>query len=533
MTPLFNSTRDMLSLNVKVSMVNVKFFPEVILSIFKLESFFFAPEMFIGYSILQLSLYSIVIKFISRTETSYKPDFTGFGIYIFSASLLLLFNDSTTCFFLMSASNSTFINDYFASVCKILIAFSIVAFFLSVQFVRSKVSLINSFEYYSFISSASLGAMLICSANDFIAAYLALELQSISLYLMACSKKNSNYSIESGLKYFIIGSFSSMFFLFGSSLIYGTCGTINFQELQVILSYWSNFQTIYELNSIHLGFFFVATSLLIKLAAAPFHLWSIDVYESAPSASTYFFSVVPKISLFVLLTKIFYSIGFSLNFSGSIYGYFSLFALFSIIVGSLGGIEQRRLKSLLAYSSVGHTGYLLLSISTGLEFGGLMVFYYLSFYIISSVCLWAIVMFLKKKSPTKLKFNKELGDLSLLYKSNFMLAIVTSTTLFSLSGVPPVVGFLIKFGAFFVAIESSAYLLAVLGILLTVISTFYYLRVVKIIFFEKVTVGKLYCPITSAKAAVIAKSFLLLFLFFVEPSLVYLVISKLYLTSLF
>lgn len=442
---------------------------------------------------------------------------------------MLLNEDSAQFIKTLLNLNLTFFNDYLSFIAKIIICLSVSVFFLSMSFHKSNFSLKNSFEYFSFLTTSTLGTIILCSSEDLITAYLSIELQSISFYLMACSRKNSNYSIESGLKYFIIGSFSSAFFLLGLSYVYVSCGTLNLLELKCLLPLLFstiNTNNFLELNVVYLGFGLICFSIFIKLAVAPFHLWSIDVYESSPTVTTYFFAVIPKLGLFILLIRIFYLNGFWF-FLPSFSKYCLVFSLLSIIIGALGGIEQRKLKSLLAYSSLGHTGYVLLAFSTGVELSVGFIIYYLILYMLSSLCFWSIFVFLKQKTYFyKKKTNKELGDFLLLIKSNSTLAFATSITVFFLAGIPPLVGFLTKFGAFLTSVQLSSYLIAVVGILFSVISTFYYLRFIKIIFFENNNVGKLYYPVTSKKSFLISLFSISLILLFITPSFAYVIILK-------
>ena len=240
----------------------------------------------------------------------------------------------------------------------------------------------------------------------------------------------------------------------------------------------------------------------------------------------FFFAVVPKIGLFLLLMRICY-IGFYNIFLGQYQIYFFLLAVASIFVGSIGGLEQRKLKTLLAYSSISHTGYLLLSFSSGNIEGIQMMFYYLVIYMISGLCLWSVYMFVRQNRSLYFnKTNKELGDLVLLKESNPMLALILAITLFSIAGIPPLVGFLAKIGIFLTVIKSSAYLVALISILLSVISTFYYIRLIKILYFENILVGKLYVPITTQKSLLISVLALSIIILCMDPMIVYLTFVK-------
>jgi NADH-quinone oxidoreductase subunit N len=445
------------------------------------------------------------------------------------ASFLLLNEDLLTAGSL--ASNNFVVNDYLSFVVKLVICLISVLFLVITNVSFRDEPINNNFEYAVLVITSILGLLLLCSANDLILAYLAIELQSVAFYIMAAFKKNSNYSVESGLKYFIIGSLSSALFLFGSSLIYGCVGSLSFDDLNMFLSLSSCDNSLtdavgFKLTLVYIGFIILCISILIKLAAAPFHFWSLDVYEGSPNSTTFFFAVVPKIGLFLLLMRICY-VGFYEIFLDQYQLYFFIFAMLSIFVGSIGGLEQRKLKTLLAYSSISHTGYLLLSFSSGNIEGIQMMFYYLVIYMISGLCFWSVYMFVRQKRSNYFnKTNKELGDLVLLKDSNPMLAFILAITLFSIAGIPPLVGFLAKVGIFLSVIKSSAHLVAVISILLSVISTFYYIRLIKILYFENSLVGKLYLPITTKKSLIISVLALSIIILCIDPMIIYLTFVK-------
>ena len=283
---------------------------------------------------------------------------------------------------------------------------------------------------------------------------------------------------------------------------------------------------VFNIKTVYYGFMLICLSLLIKLAIAPFHFWSLDVYEGSPNPSTFFFAVVPKIGLFVLLIRLCYSGFYDIMLHWQFY--FLILSLLSIFVGSLGGLEQRKLKSLLAYSSISHSGYLLLSFSTnGIE-GIQMMIYYVIIFMLSGLCFWSVYMFLRQKMKNNYynKQNKELGDLVLLRESNPMLALTLTLTLFSIAGIPPLVGFLAKLGIFLSALSSSTYVIALFGVLLSVISTFYYIRVIKILYFENTLAGKLYYSISTNKSILISILLLSIIFICIYPMILYFVSHK-------
>ena len=547
------------------------------------------PEMFLGISILYLILHGTFIS----TKKEYPlihDSILNIGILILISTFFLVVHDPISSIIDMTCFNNSIANDYLGNSSKlIIVGFSLFCLLMIQQYLTEQK--INHFEYIVLFLFALLGLLLLCCANDLITAYLAIELQSLAFYAMAAFKRNSTFSIDAGLKYFILGSFSSGLLLFGSSLIYGLTGTVNFEDLKDLFSntfpgnttfdftttsslvfdtqaldflqklpqqqilnkgvytltsmeYVSLVQLLNEIDNVRLvdyqeSFLFnksfdtsliqfsvilVLISLFFKLALAPFHVWLPDVYEGSPLSSTMFFAIIPKIGVLTLLVRIVYH-GFY-GFLDYWQQYLVLVAVLSVLVGSVTALEQRKLKSLLAYSSIGHVGYLLVSYSTGTLDGLQMLFFYIIVYMLAGLCLWSILILMKKKYNYSVKSSKDLGDLSLLLKSNNTLAFIFCIVFFSIAGVPPLIGFLAKAGIFLVAIESSMYFVAFISILCSVISTFYYLRVIKVVLFEQKLVGSLYYPLETQKASVITAIFFLVIFFFINPTLLYLISYK-------
>lgn len=489
------------------------------------------PEIFLGISIIYLIIYG---TFLSNNDRYLliQNSVLYLSVLIISLFCFLLVNDSVNCNN-FQVFNNTICVDYLGSCSKVLIAIIAIFCFLIMQhyLILQK---FNYFEYNVLILFALLGIFVICSSNDLITAYLSIELQSLSFYLMAAFKKDSAFSVDAGLKYFILGAFSSSLFLLGSSILYGISGSINFEDFKnLFFLIYSNYDSIYDVNNnsfvkhifingglIQFALVFIFVSLLFKLAIAPFHLWSIDVYEGSPSSSTFFFAVIPKLAIFILFVRIFYSSFFEYTIKWRYY--IALIAILSIIVGSFAGLEQKRLKSLLAYSSISHMGYTLVAFSTGTFEGIQMIFCYLFLYTIAGLCMWSIFLLIQLKYRYMKKQNKDLGDLVLLSKSNNILALFFSTVFLSLAGLPPMIGFLVKIGLFLVSIEASMYFVTIISILCSVISTFYYIRILKIIFFESSITGKLYYPIKSHISIIIVCLFYFLLFLFINPTLIYL-----------
>ena len=489
------------------------------------------PEIFLGISIVYLILHGTFISSNNKYLLIQNS-----MLYLSSLTIILF------CFLIINCDvqfnnfqiwNRTIIIDYLGKFSKSLIAAASIFCLLIIQ-CYLPVQKINYFEYSILILFALLGIFFICSSNDLVTAYLSIELQSLSFYLMAGFKKDSAFSIDAGLKYFILGAFSSGLFLFGSSILYGTSGTTNFEDLKdLFFSINSKYNNLYEISNynivqqifiekglIQFGLSFIFVSLIFKLAIAPFHLWSIDVYEGSLSSSTFFFAVVPKLAIFILIIRIFYLSFFEYTVKWQYY--IVILALLTVIVGSFTGLEQKKLKSLLAYSSISHMGYTLIAFSTGTFEGMQMLFCYLFLYMIAGLCVWSIFLLLRLKYKYTKKQNKDLADLNLLSKANSMLALSFSVVLLSLAGLPPLIGFIIKISIFIVSIEAFMYFIAIVSILCSVISTFYYIRILKIMFFENFLVGKLYYPIKSHVSIIIVSIFYFLFFLFINPTLIYL-----------
>jgi len=275
--------------------------------------------------------------------------------------------------------------------------------------------------------------------------------------------------------------------------------------------------TISDFSFLEFGLTLILFSLFIKLALAPFHLWSLDVYEGSPTSSTFFFAVIAKLSVFVFLLRLCY-VGFSL-FNESWQFYSLWIGVLSVFIGSFGGLKQRRLKTLLAYSSTSHMGYALLALSSGYNFGILILLFYVVIYIISGLSIWSIILSLKlKKKQFTTKYNKELGDFVLLNKSNAALSFAFALTMFSIAGIPPLIGFFAKMSVFLSVVGSEFYAIALISILCSVISTFYYIRIIKVLYFENLLVGKLYYPIQVNKTVILGILIFLLIFLFLNPT---------------
>lgn len=444
-----------------------------------------------------------------------------------------MFNSNDVVLYFTTGFSKTIISDQFAFFTKFLVCFfSFLYFFIIADFLKEY--RLSSFEYLLIMLFAIFGLVLLCISNDLLSAYLSIELISLSSYVLAGFKKTSSYSAEAGVKYLITGAISSAFFLLGSSFIYAYCGSVNLIDLGFVLSdsFWFELENTHSLLEpfLEIGVSFVFLSLLIKLAVAPFHIWSLEVYEGSPIISTFFFAVITKLSFFVFLVRISYALTPMYNDTCQFYAI--LIAILSVFVGSFGGLRQRKLKTLLAYSSISHMGYALLAYSAGSRFGVEMLIFYLIIYILSGLSIWFVVL-ATRLGQTRYsdKSKKELGDLALLRKSNPALALCLTFSMFSIAGIPPLVGFFVKIGVFLSVLHSKYYFIAILIVLCSVASTFYYIRIIKILYFDNLLVGNLYYPLLSVKTILCSMSVFLLLFFFLNPTFLYLLIYRVSLFS--
>jgi len=515
--------------------------------IVKIADLHLFEEIFLGISLLYLITYGSLISFSLRhNHPLFNKSFLSLVLLVLFLAGYLSFKGDYSCYNRSLSFSDTVSVDSLSYVAKNSVTmFSVLSLILIKEYIF--VNKINNFEYFALLLFAILGLVLLCSCNDFITMFLSLELQSLSFYTLAALKKRSSYSIESGLKYFVVGSFASGIFLFGVSLVYGTVGSINFTEISelkfsdvvcmnkygahIVLENNPVFYFSHDLfiqntivNSVNVGIFFIFISLFIKISIAPFHLWSPDVYENAPTSSSFFFIVLPKLSLFFVIVKLSYFCSFgSLVFLKEL---LFVFILFSIFFGAFGGFEQRKVKSLLVYSSISHSGYLLLCLVSESFEGLFALFSYLFVYTGSGICLWGILLLLRLKRTNDVKTNKDLSDLVLLIKSNKVLFYIFSSVLFSLAGLPPLFGFLVKLNVLLITVQNSGFLIACVSIFFSVVSLFYYIRIIKVLGFESVIVGKLYEPINTNSILIpILISFIILYLF-VNPSLFYLMVYR-------
>jgi len=314
-----------------------------------------------------------------------------------------------------------------------------------------------------------LGMLVMISSNDLIVFYIGLELQSLALYVLASFNRDNLLSSESGLKYFVLSALSSGLLLYGCSLIYGFSNSTNFEEIS------QNFNFEY---GVIFGMVFVIVGLAFKISAVPFHMWAPDVYQGSPTSVTLLFAILPKIAALTVFIKFLY--GPFLNLFDDWQFIIIFMSVASMILGAVAAIGQKNLKRLIAYSSISHMGYALAGLTTGTNQGVQSSIIYLIIYLIMNLAFFSCLFMLKRND----KFFENIEDLSGLSKKHPILALSFLIILFSLAGIPPLAGFFAKFYVFMSVIEKEMYFLAIVGLLATVIAAFYYLRIIKIIYFD-------------------------------------------------
>ena len=329
---------------------------------------------------------------------------------------------------------------------------------------------LNKIEYPILILSSILGMMIMISSNDLIVFYMGLELQSLALYVLASFNRDNLLSTESGLKYFVLSALSSGLLLYGCSLTYGFSESTNFDQI-LINSTEFNYGTTF-------GIVFILVGLAFKISAVPFHMWAPDVYQGSPTSVTLFFAILPKIAALSVFIKFLYTPFANMNDQWQTIIVFISIA--SMIFGAVAAIGQKNLKRLIAYSSISHMGYALAGLATVSNQGIQSSITYISIYLVMNLAFFSCLFMLKRND----KYYENIEDLSGLSKKHPILSFSLLIVLFSLAGIPPLAGFFAKFYVFLAVIEQSMYFLAIVGLLATVVAAFYYLRIIKIIYFD-------------------------------------------------
>lgn len=428
---------------------------------------FIMPELFLAFS----ALFLLVVGAFRGNEATRSVLYLSVFATFVSALMLCLQSVSGTVF------GSLFIVDAYARFFKIaILVATLISLVLSDAWLRSN-SLARP-EFPVLILLAALGMMLMVSSNNFISLYLGLELQSLALYVLAAFKRDSAASSEAGLKYFVLGALSSGLLLYGISLVYGFSGTTSFPELSRILS-----GTNLELGPIF-GLVFICAALCFKISAVPFHMWTPDVYEGSPTPVTAFFAAAPKLAAVALFVRVLFQ-----PFGGMTAEWEQIIFFVSIatmLLGSFAGLKQTNIKRLMAYSSIANIGFILVGVLAG-QSGVQAVLIYLAIYFVNSLGVFSVILCLRRQGQSV----EKISDLSGLSRSHPFLALAMALFMFSMAGVPPLAGFLGKYFVFLAAVNAGFVPLAIIGMLTSCVAAFYYLRVIKVMYFDSVSEGQI------------------------------------------
>ena len=418
------------------------------------------PEIFLTLTLLFLLVLGVFLK----NSFLFIKKLTILSLFLCVPIIYMNFDNQILVF------NNNYSINIFSNLLKIVI---LVSSAFSLIFTGQYLKRINleKFEYMILILSSTLGMFIMVSTNNLIGLYLGIELQSLSLYVLSSVDRSSLKSSESGVKYFVLGALSSGLFLYGCSLVYGFTGSTNYLIINENFSV-DNIGLIF-------GLVFIIVGLAFKVSAVPFHMWTPDVYEGSPTSVTAFFSLAPKVAGIGAFIQILF-----VSFEAAYVEWKSIIIFISIasmILGSVAAIGQTNIKRLMAYSSIGHMGYALAGLATGTLNGISATLSYILIYVVMNIAAFTCILFF---SRNKIYFE-DIRDLGGLSKNHPVISICFCIILFSLAGIPPLAGFFAKFYIFKAVIDSQMYTLAIVGLLSSVVAAFYYLRVIKIIYFDK------------------------------------------------
>ena len=402
------------------------------------------------------------------------------------------------------AFGGQFVSDGFAAFMKQLVLVgAAVTMVMGVGYQRR--AGMQRFEYAVLLLFATLGMMMMISANDLISLYVGLELQSLALYVVAAFQRDSLRSTEAGLKYFVLGALSSGLLLYGASMIYGFTGTTSFVELVRAFGGAEPPAT-----GLVIGLVFLISGLAFKVSAVPFHMWTPDVYEGAPTPVTAFFAAAPKIAAMALFLRVL------MQPFGDLVAQWqqviTFIAIASMVLGAVAAIAQTNIKRLMAYSSIGHVGYALVGLASGSSDGVRGVAVYLAIYLAMTLGTFACILAMRRDE----RMVEQISDLAGLSRTQPLLALVLGVFMFSLAGIPPLAGFFGKLYVFLPAIQQGLYGLAIIGVLTSVVGAFYYLRIVKIMYFDE-PAQPFDRPMGREVATVVVISGLFVAFFFIAP----------------
>ena len=419
------------------------------------------PELILAIGAMALLMFGVYFGDRSATAVT-----LGAMILLVVAAIAVAFTGQSG-----TTLDGAFVVDSFARFMKVFsLLGSAVAVLMAWRFAR--VERFERFEYPVLILLGTLGMLIMISANDLISVYLGLELQSLAAYVVAAIHRDNARSTEAGLKYFVLGALSSGMLLYGASLVYGFTGHTGFQPIAAALAEGRT-------TGLVIGLVFVLAGLAFKISAVPFHMWTPDVYEGAPTPVTAFFASAPKLAAVALMIRV--VIDAFAPITADWQQVVAFIAIASMLLGSFAAIGQRNIKRLMAYSSIGHMGFALVGLAAGTEAGVQGVMLYLVIYMIMTLGAFACILGMRRGNDT----IEDIESLAGLARTQPGTAFLFAAILFSLAGIPPLAGFFAKYYVFLAAMEAELYALAVIGMISTVVGAFYYLRIVKLMYFDE------------------------------------------------
>ncbi|GGC49836.1 NADH-quinone oxidoreductase subunit N [Siccirubricoccus deserti] len=451
------------------------------------------PELVLAIS----GLVILVAGVIPKQETFVPVTMATVGALLVAGLLVLSQSEGT-------ALGGHYVADAFSGFMKLLaIGGAAICLLLSLDFNTREG--IARFEYPVLVLLGTLGMLVMISANDLLSLYLGLELLSLPLYVIAAFHRDNARSAEAGLKYFVLGALASGLLLYGSSLVYGFAGTTNFDRLADAFSADAGVSA-----GVVVGVVFVITGLAFKISAVPFHMWTPDVYEGAPTPVTAFFATAPKVAAIALLARVL--VGPFGDLVAQWQQVLLLISMASMILGAFAAIGQRNIKRLMAYSSIGHVGYALMGLAVASDVGlrGLLV--YMAIYVLMNLGTFAVLVAMRRDG----RAVEQVDDLAGLGRTDLGMAVWMAVFMFSMAGIPPLAGFFGKLYVFLAAVQGGYWTLAVIGVLTSVVSAYYYLRIVKVMFFDQ-PAGAL-DPAPASLTVVMAASGLFVLLFVLWPA---------------
>ncbi len=424
------------------------------------------PELFVAIAAMML----LMVGVFQGDKSARMISWLGVGVLIVAGVLVIAGPDGRVVGF-----NNLFVVDEFANFAKILLLLGAALTLILAMPFNAREG-IPQFEFPVLILFAVLGMMMMVSANDLISLYLGIELQSLSLYVLAAIRRDAMRSAEAGLKYFVLGALSSGILLYGMTLVYGFAGSTGFDNLAAVFA--ADTEHGAPIGVI-VGLVFIIAGLAFKVSAVPFHMWTPDVYEGAPTPITAFFAVAPKIAAMALFVRV------MLEPFGDLFEQWQqviwFISLASMILGAFAAINQTNIKRLMAYSSIGHMGFVLVGLAAGNETGAQGVLLYLTIYLFMNVGTFACILAMRRQG----RMVEDIDQLAGLSQTNPKMALALAIFMFSMAGIPPLAGFFGKYYVFLAAIQAELYTLVVVGLLSSVVAAFYYLRIVKLMYFDE------------------------------------------------